>query len=543
MKARGRPPIDRGPQDEEGSPDIYTQIFQLMHKTGTIDRDLEEVMSMDWRAERDLVSTMIKNVPLQASFIPRLGEIVLWCRKVEGEIVLDPETDELKMHDSTSGRYLGHPQWLAGVITQVPAEEVLVTDLLQETSKRHAVNLSGFRVECLPDPNGSAKGLSKQYSYVPMHHIRPMCFWNEAMKGIPDKQWHPSIPHALSVTANLSTIERYRAEGTWPNCNIHSKGIFIGAEALFIGDAARIIRQSGTRVSDVLRIRDILVSFEGLTVANDGNVSSSTAHSIHVYLLGEGYTLDQQSSYKGMEVDLDKVAGSLPPGMRGYDKWYHMCEPGKRLKITYDCVLGRCFEADAMRSWFALPKENLDLGLSGTLIAREYSARSDMRIAGSGKKWYWGNYRADSLDIETFNGFEVGQYNTDRDPKMWRSNLKVLDGVADKAAQNASVRPDKVAPTQVDLTSANGKSSLVARALQHDESSEGTSERTSFQMLLEQDADSVEDEIGAVVDSVISGQLLGEEGDIIHISGDTRSDEDSDGEITGPKRKRVRHEV
>lgn len=514
-----------------------------MHKTGTIDRDLEEVMSMDWRAERKLVSTMIKNVPLQASFIPRLGEIVLWCRKVEGEIVLDPETDDFKMHDTTPGQSLGHPQWLAGVITQVPAEGVLITDLLQETMKQHAVNVSGFRVECLPDPNGSAKGLSKQYSYVPMHHIRPMCFWKEALKGIPDKKWHPSISHALSVTANISTIERYRAEGTWPNCNIHSKGIFIGAEALFIGDAARIMCQSGTRVSGVLRIRDILVSFEKLTVANDGNVSSSTAHSIHVYLLGEGYTLDQQSSYKSMEVDLDKVPGSLPPGMRGYNKWYHMCAPGKGLKVTYDCVLGRSFEAEAMRSWFNLPKENLDLGLSGTLKAREYSARSDMRIAGSGKRWYWGNYRADSLDIETFNGFEVGQYNTNRDPKMWRSNLKVLDGVADKKAQDASVRPDKVAPAQINIGPANGKGSLVARALQDDKSSEGASKGNGFSMLLEEDADSVEDEIGAVVDSVISGQLLGGEGDTTHISDDTKSDEDSDGEITGPKRKRVRHEV
>ena len=494
-------------------------------------------MSMDWRAERKTVSTMIKKVPMQSSFIPRLGELVLWCRKVEGEIILDPQANELKMRDVTSGQYLGHPQWLAGVITQVPAAEVFVKDLLKETTKRHAVNVSGFRVECLPDPNGSAKGLSKQYSYVPMHHIRPMCFWKEALNGIPDKQWHPSIPHALSVTATLSMIERYRAKGTWPNCNIHCKGIFIGAEALFIGDAVRFNSQSDTSVLGVLRIRDILVRFEELTIAKDGNFYRGAAGYIHVYLLGEGYTLDPNKSFKGLEVDLNKVPESLPPGMRGYDKWYHMCAPGKRLEITYDCVLGRCFEAEAMHSWFTLSKGNLNMGLSGSLAAREYSAKSDMRIVGSGKRWYWGNYRADSLDIETFNGFEVGQYNTDRDPKMWRSNLKVLDGVTDKVPREAPAKSDEAS-----LSPVNAKSSLVARALQDDEMNEGPHSEIGFDAQPEDNIDSIDDEVDAVVDSVINGQLLGGEREAADISDDIEGDEVSAGEIIGPKKKRARIE-
>ena len=497
---------------------------------------------MDWRAEQKLVSTIIKNISMQSSFIPRLGELVLWCRKVEGEIALDPETNEFKMHDATSGQDLGHPQWLAGVITQVPAEEVLIKDLLEETTKRHAVNVSGFRVECLPDPNGSAKGLSKQYSYVPMHHIRPMCFWKEALNGVPDKQWHPSIPHALSVTATLSMVERYRAEGTWPNCNIHCKGIFIGAEALFVGDAIRLLFQSHTSVTGVLRIRDIVVRFEELSVANDGNVYGGTARYIHVYLLGEGYTLDVQSSYKGMEVNLDKVPGFLPPGMRGYNRWYHMCEPGKRLEVTYDCVLGRCFEAEAMRSWLALPEEDLNAGLSGILAAREFSAKSDMRIVGSGKRWYWGNYRADSLDVETFNGFEVGQYNTDRDPKTWRSNLKVLDDVAGKVPREAPAKTDESSPEQVGFNPVSAKSTLVARALQDKEPCEGTRKENGFDALPEDNADSIEDEVDVVVNSVISGQLLGGEGDTADVSDDVQSDDISGGEITGPKKKRARLE-
>ena len=497
---------------------------------------------MDWRAERKLVPAMIRSVPLQSSFIPRLGEIVLWFRNVDGEVVLEPHSKEFRIYDATSGQYLGHPQWLAGVITQVPTERVLVQDLLKETIKQYAVNTSGFRVECLPDPNGSAKGLSKQYSYVPMHHIRPMNFWKELLNGIPENKWHPSITHGLSVTATLSMIERYRAEGIWPNCNIHCKGIFIGAEALFIGDAVRLISQTHNAVSGVLRIRDILVKFEKLAVADDGNVHSGAAGYVHVYLLGEGYTLDPHKSYQRMAVDPDEFPGSLPSGMEGYNKWYHMLKPGKRLEVTYDCVFGRCFEAEAMRSWLTLPKDSLNTGLLGTLEAREYSAKNDLRIAESGKRWYWGNYRADSLDIETMNGFEVGHYNTERDPKMWRSNLKVLDGVADKVPQKGPAKLSEASQPELGFSPINAKSSMVARALHDEDPSESDCNENSVNALPGDSADSMEDEVGAVVDSVISGQAFGMEGENDDASDDVKFGEGGDGEIASPKKKRARLE-
>ncbi|KAA6416044.1 MAG: hypothetical protein FRX48_00763 [Lasallia pustulata] len=241
----------------------YTAIFRQLRENGTIKLNLKEMeSSLDCRAEQKVMNAMLENIPKQSSFIPRVGEVVLWCREFEGEIVINTQTNETRVRDNTSGRDLGHPKWLAGIITQVPAEEVSLKDLLRETTKRDAESVSRFRVECFPASNGSAKESSKQYSYVPMHQIRPMCFWNEALVGIPDEEWHPSILPALKVTATMSAVEPYGATGTWPNCNIHCKGIFVGFEALFLGDAVRFTTID-TTVWGVMVLRDLQVQFKG----------------------------------------------------------------------------------------------------------------------------------------------------------------------------------------------------------------------------------------------------------------------------------------
>ena len=496
----------QGPLVSADAPKNYNTIFRQLREEGTISINAKEMSSpLDFRAERKVLTAMVANIPKQSSFIPRVGELVLYCRKLEGKIVLDLGAKESRMHDTTSGQDIGHPPWLAGIITQVPAEEVSIKDLLKETTERHAID---FRVECFPDPNGSAQGLSKQYSYVPMHHIRPMCFWKEALEGIPDEKWHPSILNALSVTATMSTVERYGATGTWPNCNIHCKGIFIGFEALFIGDAVRFTTID-TTVWGVLVIKDIQFQFEGLAVAEDGEIHPSSADARYIELRGESYTLDPQRSYKGMELNLDEFPGSLPSGMRGYNKWYHMSEPGTHHIVTYDWVVGRLFEADAMRSWFTPSIGDLNTGVSGVRIARDYSARKDKRInTQRGEEWFWGSYRTDSLDVEeseTFNGFEVREYHT--------GNVRVINGVVMRGSRKtvAGKGPRRTVGMKGPW---KGGPEPDKTSMQDDEPGEGAGEETGSDELPEETvsdelpedhADSTGDGVDAVDDGVISG--------------------------------------
>lgn len=99
---------------------------------------------------------------IHQQILPTTFLVRILCFFAGTEIVLDPRTNESRMRDTTSGQDLGHPSWLAGTIAQVPAEEVSVKDLLKETAKRDAINVSRLRVECFPDPDGSAKGLSRE---------------------------------------------------------------------------------------------------------------------------------------------------------------------------------------------------------------------------------------------------------------------------------------------------------------------------------------------------------------------------------------------
>ncbi|SLM34179.1 Transcription-silencing protein Clr2 [Lasallia pustulata] len=506
----------------------YTAIFRQLRENGTIELNLKEVeSSLDCRAERRVMNAMLDNIPKQSSFIPRVGEVVLWCREFEGEIAINAQTSESRVRDNTSGRDLGHPKWLAGIITQVPAEEVSLEDLLREITKPDAESVSRFRVECFPASNGSAEESSKQYSYVPMHQICPMCFWKEALVGIPNREWHPSIRPALKVTATMSAVEPYGATGTWPNCNIHCEGIFVGFEALFLGDAVRFTTVD-TTVWGVMVLRDLQVQFKELTLAEDGEVDPTSARTYYIVLLGEVYTLDPQRSYKGMEVNLNEVPGSLPSGMRGYNKWYHMCEPGTMVTISYDWVVGRCFEAEAMRCWFTTSTADLNTGVSSVQTARIYSAQNDERIDNRrGHKWYWGSYRTDSLDIEEseiFDGFEVREYNPDGDPEMLGSIVRVINGVVMRGSRKTvagkgprktvgmkgpwkGVRePDETLPQDDKAGKGTGEES-GPDARREDEVTEDevTEDELMEDELREDDTDSAEDEVNAVDDGVIIG--------------------------------------
>jgi hypothetical protein len=77
---------------------------------------------------------------------------------------------------------------------------------------------------------------------------------------------------------------------------------------------------------------------------------------------------------------------------------------------------------------------SLSLGrdLHGVLSGRQYSRQADERIP-EGKDWFWGDFRTQTLAVETLNGEDVGHYSEIRDVKMWRANLKVIEGRATSA--------------------------------------------------------------------------------------------------------------
>lgn len=64
--------------------------------------------------------------------------------------------------------------------------------------------------------------------------------------------------------------------------------------------------------------------------------------------------------------------------------------------------------------------------------ARAYATNDRVDKSGAHLGWYWSEDRASSLDLATFNGIDVGEYDREREPGKWREVLAVLDGVRER---------------------------------------------------------------------------------------------------------------
>lgn len=199
--------------------------------------------------------------------------------------------------------FVGFPEWLGGVITQVPDEGVALEDIFTESQMADEIENSGFRVECLPRPNLKRKDLASDYSYVPLKCIRPFALWREMMHGIPKMSCHPTVRHCLTAMATISVTERCGFKGSWPNADFYAKGIFHGPEGLWVGDAVRVLPRDGD-VHEVQVIEEIITRFEDLKSRPEdhGKINISSASNVSCILSGPTYTILPSKSLSDLAV-------------------------------------------------------------------------------------------------------------------------------------------------------------------------------------------------------------------------------------------------
>ncbi|RDW70634.1 uncharacterized protein DSM5745_08145 [Aspergillus mulundensis] len=447
----GRPPGRAGSAvvDREGTPDVFKFAVTKLKLAGVLDNAISEPFSMDWRAEEAAMKEYLETLDVRPSYLPRLGELVLWTPDFDGELVWNTQTQSIEIYSPTTGKWMDKPQWRAGVVGQIPTEETVLQDLVEKTDKKWDLNYSGFRVETLPDPNGTDKSYSLHYGYVALKCIKPFNAFELFLQGTPREKLHPSVEYAMTIMSSFSLLHKYRFVGTWPNASIHCRGIFIGAELLAVGDAVRL-KPRGYRVEDSAQkppVVDVMVVKEirlELIECDDDPKSKQLAEKYQVRISGKLYTPDMQ---RAQISNNGQPARALPlhevmdvfntVGMGGYGEWYEL-HSGAAVDISQDMILGRCYEPDAMKLLF----NSLTLGydLQGVLRAREYSRSVDERIS-EGKTWFWGDFRTQTLGIDSLNGEDVGHYSESRDVKMWMANLRILDGTANQADIRAAKQP------------------------------------------------------------------------------------------------------
>lgn len=437
--------------DSAGNIDVYKIAIKRLASCGTMSEAITEPTCMDWRAERNLLQKVLTKINLQGSYVPRAGELVLWLPSLPGELAWNSAVDRIQIFSPETETWLGDPDWRAGVVSQVPEEDVVPQDLVEDTKKSWAVNYSGFRVETFPDPNSDDKTASLHYKYVPLRCIRPFNYFDFFCQGIPNL--HASIQNAMTVMSSFSLLDKFHFEGSWPNASIFCSGIFLGSELLLVGDAVRLRPRGYTldhnappEALDVMVIDTIRLQ---LTNCINDAQSEQLAESYEVRIQGSVYTRHKANAAKSTTISSSSSSsegahgcGQQPPvplnreeviqafnyvGMEGYGDWYRVHAAGATVEVSQDMIIGRCYEPEAMHLLFR--SHSLHQDVRSVLKAREYSRQTDERML-EGKHWFWGDYRTETLALYTLNGEDLSHYNNGRDLSMWQANLKLIDGTA-----------------------------------------------------------------------------------------------------------------
>ena len=459
------------PVDEEGTRDVYKECIQNLYKNREsrkgIKDDIIEEDSFDHEAEHEALTNYLTRIEQQHSFIPRLGELVLWCNYFLDDhyLLKDTETNQLKFYSFADKAFHGFPDWRAGVVTAVPDSAALdgrvdFQDILDLPTKKTNTNSSGFRVETIPDPNSCDKSASKQYRYLPLRNIRPLAHWQHVLYGYPKKRTHPSIYHALTLMTSISLLSKFEFTGEWPNGSVHCKGVYIGSELITTGDVVRIFappERKDDLAQYVLIISSIRMNLLGIRDSYPEAQSPLLSSQTNVTLIGSAYyrwpsghaKSDRNFNDTFDPVDLETAKHLFrPAGTNDYGPWYPMHSSRHRYEVSHDQVSGRLHEPCAVKMWTGHGQykteagqdpeaPNFDFDVPGILAGRRYATQTDQRIPDPPLDtpdhimWQLADYRAQCLAIATSNGLEVGPYDPIRTKKTlarWRNVLKVCRG-------------------------------------------------------------------------------------------------------------------
>ncbi|KAJ5656938.1 hypothetical protein N7507_008888 [Penicillium longicatenatum] len=470
------------PQDDEG-PDYWKIHIAKLKRTGSIDEEINHPLNMDWALTHEWLADYFVRLQLQAAFIPRRGEVVLWTHELEGPLVWNSDAKCYMMRKNDA--WIA-PEWRAGIVTQTSEEATSFLDIVQLTDKLNpSISYWGFRVETVPDPlNDEDKAYSSQYNYVPLKCIKPFGSYERFLHGIPREKLHPSIEYAMTTMASWSLLFHTHFKGTWPNARVYSQGIFIGPELLAVKDTVRLkpfgLRQEQMEDSgnvlhsehdpvDVMVIEKIWL---GLEECHDDPKDPLLATRCLPYISGKVYTRDANRLSRDMPFDkdplqklsIDETANAFCQiGMSTYGDWYRVAG-GRTCVVSPPMILGRCYEPEATTLHFG--GKRLDYDLHGIMNGRRYSSEVDVRMP-KGFDWFWGDNRVETLGLASVNGVDVGVGAVQREnPQRWQRILQMLHGPYSDIDIKKAALPRKVGrPPKIKFGEVGKTSKLVSTGL------------------------------------------------------------------------------
>ena len=471
---RGKLPTYQGPRDDDGLPDFLIRWLTLLKREGRIERDFREIPSLEHQLENTILGETAKRLGKYPPFAPRVGELVLFYRNYDGELKRDPQNGHVKIYDTRTQLFKGYPKWLGGIVTQIPVDEepVLLEDIEGKAPKKLGVSSSGFRVECLPDVNSEDKSLTKQYTHVPLMHIRPMIYWQDYIPNEQRlKEAHPSVSNVLAANRTISLIGKHKLLGMWPDAHIFAKGLFLGSECHYTGDVVRLFPEDddGEKVIKVMEIHAFILSMVNLEAEPHNGTTVTGNRCDHITIKARGKVYQRDPPYPSAE-PIDP--STLPKVMHPFSPWYYpsstttssAASSSEYHSIEAVRILSRLPSFASTQIYTSpstiYPTAALSKGYRSVCDARVYSLHHDGRLdspdpkkeeeeedldnagasssrsrkggEGEGKTWFLAETRAEALDIESFNGVEVGTLqDRDRDLARMQRIYEVLKEAKD----------------------------------------------------------------------------------------------------------------
>jgi hypothetical protein len=429
-----------------------------MKAKGTIDEPNKQPTNFDWVLSEDLLSGYFNKLVLDPAFVPRCGELVLcvWDMEDSSSLLRNPGNSHIEIRDSHDRWHV--PNWRAGVVTQAPETEVHHLDIAENSYATEELSDHGFRIELLPDPIGLDKSYSVQSKYLPLRCIKPLNTWQLYLEGQSRDELHPSIENALTVMSSWSVVHKVHVKGIWPTMEISCKGLWLGAELLAVHDTVRLKPQrysfndlldgKPAQMNDVLVIEDITLI---LADCIDDPASPNLAKKYSVLISGKMYTTnpnrhkDDHENFSQLPLEQmtneEATATFRQVGMSAYGPWYRVAgEKPPTFHISQHMILGRCYEPLAADLLLGRREFGYDLG--GVMHGRVFSESVDTRI-GTGKTWFWGDSRIETLGIVEINGIECDMTAPQRETDAkWRAIFRVLNGeVTPALVKRAGIPP------------------------------------------------------------------------------------------------------
>ena len=455
--------------DRDGKIDVHAEKFRTLftasnkgwnRKPKQIEMDILPILGK----ESEGVSRAMDSLRKKESYIYRIGEIVLWCRRPRGEYKFDKAIRMFVFREFKESEHRSN-KWMAGVITEVPKISntvVEAADFIQTsmTPDEYRVFLARDR-----DPtyhkldvvqNPWVKGKSpfvlgdqdptifkeSMQVKVPFTQLRPVSRYGDTLCNDYDRllsrvgqPWHPSFNNAMKLMATISITGRFRFKGTWPNAIFYARGIYLGAELLLQGDAVFIqgaLMLTNASIRTVLVITDICVEYRGIPAPDipkriaSGNPVYGQAKDINVFIYGYHY-----SPVPGFGKLVGPGECEFPAVMSGIDqRWYHTNSKDMKIKVRLADVIGRVYHPDLMASWTKDSKHPAPGCSLDTVASRKCATEKDPRIERHFRQtFFWAETRMEGLGCQSYGDLPVrwaeGEWYPRRELKRFKPTVGI----------------------------------------------------------------------------------------------------------------------